>query len=246
MTKDLFSGHAGDYAAYRPTYPGELFQFIFQHCNDFYNAWDCGTGNGQVASYLADYFELVEATDISAEQLKHSIQRPNIRYQISKAEEPKFKNSLFDLITVGQAIHWFDIETFFKSCGAVGNPNSLVAIFGYSPVRVNKEIDGLLDTFYYNEIYTYWEAERRLIDDRYQGISFPFEEIKAPMFYSRLTWSLDEYEGYINTWSSVKKFIQVNGFNPVDKLVTQIKPLWNEPIQSVYFPVFLRLGRIKK
>ena len=34
------------------------------------NAWDCGTGNGQVAKILAGFFNEVQATDISQNQLE--------------------------------------------------------------------------------------------------------------------------------------------------------------------------------
>ena len=48
--KDYFSGHAKIYAAFRPTYPKELYDFIFKHTKNFDRAWDCATGNGRVAT----------------------------------------------------------------------------------------------------------------------------------------------------------------------------------------------------
>ncbi len=53
--KDLFSGHAANYVQYRPTYPPELFSWLINQVNDTTAAWDCGTGNGQVAAVLADF-----------------------------------------------------------------------------------------------------------------------------------------------------------------------------------------------
>ncbi len=54
------------YATFRPTYPKELYDFIFSYVKDFYIAWDAGTGNGQVARaiYPADLKKVI-ATDIS-------------------------------------------------------------------------------------------------------------------------------------------------------------------------------------
>ncbi|MEM7040277.1 MAG: SAM-dependent methyltransferase, partial [Bacteroidota bacterium] len=67
--KDNFSHASGNYAKFRPQYPADLYDFIFQHVPDFERAWDCGTGNGQAARALAERFARVEATDISANQL---------------------------------------------------------------------------------------------------------------------------------------------------------------------------------
>ena len=61
--KDRFSNHAKQYASFRPTYPTELYNFIFSHLDHFDIAWDAGTGNGQVAADIAKRFEKVLATE---------------------------------------------------------------------------------------------------------------------------------------------------------------------------------------
>lgn len=246
MAKDLFSGHAKEYAAFRPSYPEDMYQFIFSFCTSFECAWDCGTGNGQVASRLSKSFTHVDATDISEQQIREANRKTNINYHISAVESTMFPSERFDLITVAQAIHWFDIDRFYAECKRVGKESSVIAVFGYSLFRVNAEIDALTDEFYYDKINSFWEVERRIVDSQYKNIPFPFDEIQARSFQIELNWSLFELQGYLNTWSSVKKYIQTRGTNPADSLVSQIKPLWKESGQSVYFPVFLRLGRIKK
>ena len=110
--KDFFSGHSKLYATFRPTYPDDLYDFIFKHVQNFDSVWDCGTGNGQVARYLSTSFKKVYATDISQQQLDNAFQADNIIYSVSGAEQTNFTNNQFDLITVGQAMHWFDVERF--------------------------------------------------------------------------------------------------------------------------------------
>lgn len=246
MAKDLFSDHAKAYATFRPLYPQSLYDFIFSHVKDFGRAWDCGTGNGQVAQRLATRFRRVDATDISAKQLENAYKLDNVFYQISTAESAPFPEDSFDLISVGQAIHWFDRKKFYAECLKVGKQNSLLAVFGYSLVRGASEFNVLMDSFYYDEIYTYWEAERRIVDDQYQNMDFPFDAIPSPDFKISLEWTLPELQGYLNTWSAVQKYIKINGTNPVDHFIDRVKPLWKATRQSVYFPVFLNLGRIKK
>jgi hypothetical protein len=246
MAKDLFSDYANEYAAFRPTYPAALYEFIFKHLNQFDKAWDCGTGNGQVAHAISTNFKTVFATDISQTQIDRAIAKSNIIYQKCSAESTGFPVNSFDLITVGQAVHWFDRDKFYKECKRVGKQNSIIACFGYSPVRLNDTFDKLIDDFYYNKIFDYWETERSIVEDQYTNLPFPFIEIKTPGFAIELSWSLNEVEGYLNTWSSVKKFIKEKGFNPVIDLMEKIKPLWNTERQTINFPVFIRLGRIHK
>ncbi|SFF54277.1 hypothetical protein SAMN04488541_105220 [Thermoflexibacter ruber] len=67
--KDNFSIQSDKYAKFRPTYPSDLFAFLNENVQDKLNAWDCGTGNGQVAFELAKTFDNVFATGISHNKL---------------------------------------------------------------------------------------------------------------------------------------------------------------------------------
>lgn len=246
MSKDLFSGHAKQYAAFRPVYPPSLYAFIYQFVKQFNIAWDCGTGNGQVARVLADSFRHVHASDISARQLENATVAYNIDYHVMGVEQTDFPANTFDLITIGQAIHWFNREQFYKEVNRVSKVGGMIAAFGYNPVRFSPAFDEALNRFYYDVIYSYWDTERKVVEDQYRTITFPFEEIDTPVFKIELAWSLNDLHGYITTWSAVQNFIKKNKFNPADDFVAGIKSLWKKEKESVYFPVFLRLGRINK
>jgi len=243
QSKDRFSAHSKQYATFRPTYPKELYDFIFTHVKKFNNAWDCGTGNGQVARDLSSRFKNVFATDISEGQLANAYQANNIFY--SKAgETTNFPDQSIDLITVAQAIHWFDIPKFYEEVKRVAGPDALLAVWGYSLLNITPEIDELILHFYTQTVGPYWDVERKLIDQQYKTIPFPFVEIPAPEFKFSFDWTLNEFEGYINTWSSVQKYIKANQVNPVDELIKKIRPLWKNKRQRINFPLFLRLGKL--
>src|ERR1700730_15450197 len=114
MPKDLFSGHADQYAAARPHYPESLYKFLTDLVPEHQFAWDCATGSGQAAVALSQYFTKVLATDLSPQQLEHAIKKPNIEYKVMLAEHADLPDSCVDLVTVAQAVHWFDIEVFFQ------------------------------------------------------------------------------------------------------------------------------------
>jgi len=120
-------------------------------------------------------------------------------------------------------------------------------VVGYSRVKINDQIDNLITDFYTNIIGSYWDRERKYIDENYKTIPFPFDEIQTPNFVNSQNWTLEHLIGYLNTWSAVKHFIKKNNYNPIDKLQKDIEQLWsNELTKEVHFPLLLRIGRITK
>lgn len=47
--KGNFSSQSGNYFAFRPTYPKELYELLYLLVPDTKKAWGCGTGNRKVA-----------------------------------------------------------------------------------------------------------------------------------------------------------------------------------------------------
>ncbi|MEM1119348.1 MAG: class I SAM-dependent methyltransferase, partial [Bacteroidota bacterium] len=144
---DNFSTQAQTYQKFRPVYPQAVYDLLFSLVKKREQAWDCGTGNGQVAKVLAEHFKMVRATDISDQQLKSAAQKSNIHYSNQRAESTNFPDQTFDLITVAQAIHWFDFAAFYQEVKRVLKPNSILAIFGYGLLRI-EGINDQLDYFY--------------------------------------------------------------------------------------------------
>ena len=240
--KDLFSSHSPDYSRYRPSYPKELFSFLRKLCQNQDRAWDCGTGNGQVAGELSNFFEQVYATDISINQLSQAIQKENIHYFKQPAEKTSFSDGSFDLITVGQAVHWFDFDKFYTQVKRVLKKDAVIALFGYSLFRSDPETNEIIQNFYHNIIGPYWSPERRFLEERYQTIPFPFKEIEAPDFEMKQQWSFERLTGYLNTWSAVKSYEHEKGGNPVELIKNDLFKSFGE-VGPVNFPILLRVGR---
>jgi SAM-dependent methyltransferase len=243
--KDNFSAGSDKYAKYRPTYPAEFFEYLKSIVPVRKNAWDCGTGNGQVAYALAGIFDRVFATDISQAQIDNARQALNISYSVQPAEKTNFEDRQFDLIVVAQAIHWFDFEKFYAEVFRTAKENAVICVVGYGRIEITDQIDNIITAFYNNVIGPYWDKERKYIDEGYKTIPFPFKEIQAPNFVLRLNWTFDHLIGYLNTWSAVKHFIKGNGYNPVDKLQSELGPYWDQnQVMEVRFSLLLRVGQI--
>lgn len=245
--KDYFSTQANVYATFRPTYPETLYQFILQHLGKRHNAWDCGTGNGQVAAYLADHFENVYATDISQRQLDNAVRKSNIFYSLEGAEKTVIPDHSIDLITVGQAFHWFDRDAFYREVERVAQPEALLAVWGYSFLQIEPAIDKVIMNFYQNTVGPYWDDARRLVEEEYRSIAFPFEEIVAPKFFIKAEWTPAHLSGYLESWSATQKYMATIGSNPVVILMEEITRIWHpETTKEVRFPVFLKLFKVNK
>lgn len=242
--KDNFSKQSDLYARFRPGYPKQLFDFLLPLVPDKESAWDCGTGNGQLAVILSKYFKEVYATDISAAQITKAKKKKNIFYSVENAEETTLPGNKFDLITVAQAIHWFDFENFYRQVNWVLKRGGIIAAIGYDVFKINKEIDLLINEFYRKTTGPYWDKERKYIDDHYSTIPFLFKEIDAPNFSMNYHWEFEQVIGYLNTWSAVQHYIRKNNENPVEKFSLELKKVWGNVLKrKVSFPVFMRTAR---
>ena len=101
---DHFSGHSQEYGQFRPVYPEELFFHLSHEARQHNCAWDCATGTGQAAVYLAKYFKQVFATDASENQINQTTQNKNIHYSVAQAENSGLEANSIDLITVASML----------------------------------------------------------------------------------------------------------------------------------------------
>ncbi|MEO6537118.1 MAG: class I SAM-dependent methyltransferase [Ferruginibacter sp.] len=243
--KDNFSKQALRYSQYRPQYPNELFDFLTNTVSPKNLAWDCGTGNGQTAREIGKYFKEVYATDISEKQLTHASKAGNILYCVEPAEKTALKDKSVNLITISQALHWFNLPAFYKEVKRVGAPGAVIAAWAYGLLTITPAIDKIIKHYHFETLKDYWDEERKFVDDAYTNIPFPFNGIPHPQFYIKANWIIKDLEGYLSTWSALQKFIGVKNYNPLADLLQEIKPYWPESVfLPVVFPIHLKLGYV--
>ena len=249
MSTDLFSKQATTYSQFRPQYPQELYQFLAECCKEKELAWDCATGNGQAACDLAKYFKKMIATDISEKQISNATKAPNIEYLVLKAEEPlPVKNGSIDLITVAQAIHWFDLDIFYNEAKRVLKPGGIMATWAYafhSPIET--QIDKILYEFCLETLGPYWKENVKWVWNKYKDLKFPFEEIKTPVITMNVNWNLDDLLGYFRSWSATQLYIDQHHEDPTVKLKEKLIPLWgdSQKTKKLEWELALRVGKLK-
>lgn len=241
--KDNFSEQSSEYAQFRPGYPREVFRFIKKHLAAYDFAWDCGTGNGQVAAELSKFFGRVEATDISKEQLENAKKKENIHYSLQQAEKTDFPSQNFDLIISAQAAHWFDLPEFFKEVRRCLKPDGIVMLIGYGLFSSNEPTNEIIQHFYKEIIGPFWDPERKHLEEAYQSFDFPFAEIETPDFVQNYTWDIEHLLGYLRTWSAVKHYEKKKKKDPVALIEEELRKAFGEE-NSIRFPVFMRMGKL--
>lgn len=245
--KDYFSAHAAHYAQFRPHYPEALFAYLASIAPDRTLAWDCATGNGQAAVALAQHFHQVIATDASERQIESTEQHERVQYRVASAERSGLKDRSLDLITVAQALHWFDLPAFFVEAQRVLKADGVVAVWAYNLLTVAPEVDAVVNRFYRETTGPFWPPEREMIEAGYSTIEFPFEKTATPHFEMRASWTLEQLLGYLRTWSATQRFIGARGFDPVDSLGEELRPFWSEADEqrTVRWPLDVRVGRLR-
>jgi SAM-dependent methyltransferase len=239
---DHFSGHASDYAEYRPQYPEALYRFLTDNCQQHELAWDCATGNGQAALSLAGYFEHVVATDASAEQIVAAEAHLNISYFVAPAENSGIAAAFVDLVTVAQALHWFDTEAFFAEVTRIVKPGGLLAAWSYEKSSVDADIDPILDAIF-DEVEDYWPPERDIVMNRYRDIEFSWPEIEVPPISMIEDWKVEQMLGYCRTWSAARRYYVDRGVDPVAAHESELRNAWGEARRAVSWPLTIRVVR---
>lgn len=242
--EDHFSAQATGYALYRPTYPRSLFDFLASLVDSHELAWDCATGNGQAALGLADRFDCVIASDASAEQIANAFVRPRITYRVFSAEHPELADRSVDLITVAQALHWFDLDAFYSQAKRVLKPSGVIAAWCYQRCRTSTELDDVLDRLNFEVLKPYWPERVQYVNEHYRTIPFPFEELNAPEIAGETSWTLDQLIGYLSSWSAVQAFVREQGRNPLEDVLRELSAAWGpQPTRTFRWPFYLRVGR---
>lgn len=245
--QDYFSRASAGYAAYRPTYPPALVEYLAGLAPGRELALDCGCGTGQLSVLLAEHFSQVIATDASAKQIEQAQAHERVAYRVALAEESGLPPGCADLITVAQAAHWIDLERFYREVRRLARPHAAIALITYGILDVDEEIAAVVQRFYRDVIGPYWPPGRKHVEDGYRSFAFPFEEIvTSPKFAMTAAYTLREFLGYVATWSAFGQAAKVLGTGPAEEFREELSSSWGDAQRQrvIRWPISLRVGHV--
>ena len=235
------------YANFRPTYPESLAKALAEAAPSRGLAIDVGCGTGQLSALLADQFDAVVASDISADQIANATPHDRIAYHVAPAHQIPVEDASAHLITVAQAAHWLDLDPFYGEVCRVAAPGAVLALITYGVMNVEGPLADRFNHFYWEELKGHWPPERRHVENGYANLAFPFEPIELPELSIERTWSLEPFLGYLTTWSAVKAARKNGAGDTVDSFEADARSLWGDPstVYDIAWPLSLRLGRVQ-
>ncbi len=240
---DHFSRGSSDYAAFRPRYPAALFAWLAATSPGRELAWDCATGSGQAAIGLARHFARVVATDASEAQIQEAEPSGAIEYRVAPADASGLPAGTMDLVTVAQALHWLPLDGFYAEARRVLRSGGLLAAWGYSLPVVSPGVDRAVRTLHTDVVGPCWPPGREMVEARYAPLPFPFPEIDIPSFAIEQQMTRGAFEGYLRTWSAVRRFADSHHMDPLAMVLPDIHAAWSpDEVCAVRWPLFVRAG----
>ena len=241
--KDHFSRQAADYAKFRPRYPRALFEYLASIAPATGVAWDCATGSGQAAVELAEVFDRVIATDASEKQVANAEPHARVDYRVAPAEGSGLEAQSVDLVTVAQALHWFELDLFYDEVRRVLKAGGVFAAWAYKLAAISPQIDPVVKEYYSEIVGPYWPPERVLVE-KFEELPVPFPRVDAPPFEMVAEWSVENLLGYLRTWSATQRFMAAEKRDPMDEIEGELREVWGGKVRRVAWPLTVRVGRV--
>ena len=128
----------------------------------------------------------------------------------------------------------------------MGKPGGILAVWTYSFPIIEPEIDRWLEHFYWETLAGFWPERIHYLEERYETLPFPFEEIQPPNFEMGSTWGVDNLIGFLGSWSAVRKLVEAQGKAAFEEQVKALEGVWGENSnkRKIRWPLHFRIGKL--
>ncbi|XP_067136590.1 putative methyltransferase DDB_G0268948 [Centruroides vittatus] len=225
MAAGNFEGkeHVSFYVKYRPNPPEVITNKIIEYLGEkitspYRHVLDVGCGSGQSSLIWKPYFQRITGCDISAAQIEEANKSntfDNVNFIVCPSEDIPLADNSVDLLSVVTALHWFDIENFFKEAKRLLMNNGVLAVQSYH--RIFKVIfdtdektvlaNDFMKKLFFDNLRDYWSPKLELLDNEYRLVNFPFGDIvKHSGIKNRSKVAVDTLIGFLNSYSPYRAF----------------------------------------
>lgn len=246
QTQDHFSGVAQNYASFRPTYPPQLAaDLVAMAGGPTAVVYDIAAGSGQATLDLAAAAQRVFASDVAIKQIAALPAHPHIFPLVARAEASAVADQSIDLVTVAQAMHWFDVPAFQHEVRRILRPGGIIAVWSYALLSGTPAITAIINDLY-RETGPWWPADRRHVDTHYAELPFDFARVAYTPPPMTATFTLPRLLGYLSTWSGVQRYQKDQQRDPVAARQAEFAAAWDgDPLTAMpfHFDLTVLVGR---
>lgn len=131
---ELFSGRAENYREGRPSYPAEMLSYLYCECGFNENSViaDIGSGTGKLSKLLLERGSTVYCIEPNEDMRLVAEKELSVFDGFisvdGNAESTGLNDNSVDFITVAQAFHWFNPNTFRLECNRILKDNSKILL----------------------------------------------------------------------------------------------------------------------
>lgn len=217
--------HASIYAKFRPIPPSVITDQIMKYLGEkisppYQCVLDVGCGTGQSSLIWRPYFRNIIGCDVSPAQIEEANKRnqlENVKFIVSPSEKIPLPDNSAELISVVAALHWFDIEEFFKEAKRLLVKNGVLAVQSYhfeTMLKFNTDEKTqmgktLLKELFYDNIIEF--GAPKINEDELKSVNFPFSDVvRCSGIRSSVEVTLSSAIGFLISYSPYQKFKENN------------------------------------
>lgn len=241
--ESIFGKAAELYHRYRPGISLNSAKMIAAITPGHDLALDVATGTGQVAARLLPHFSHVIGIDHDPRLIAEALRHSTVDYRVGNALQLRVDSGSVDLLTVGNALHWFDQAAFWKEVERVLKPGGVLAVLQHKRTFTgSKEFDELVEKDLGEILRPYGDPRMCAGRKNFEMTRLPFPSGPAVRDFVAFTWALTDFKDYLGTMSQNILYREVHGEPPTKSLDDRLSEAWGEevPTRRVVFPYLLR------
>eukprot|EP00741_Cyanophora_paradoxa_P020778 tig00021312_g20057.t1 len=224
--------NAGDYRRFRPDYPPALYDELLAFAGLKRGevkpgslVVDVACGTGQATLELSRHFSRVIGLDVSVPQIEQAKAAAaeagvsNAEFLVSRAEElPSLPEASADVVTVAQAVHWFERPRFYKEAARVLKPGGTLALWSYDLIEITgpdpqtaERAQKVLKHFDDVTMGPYWEEGRKYVTERYASFELPadlYPSTHRALVHRPTAVTIRRLLQMLGTWSGLHRYRQ--------------------------------------
>lgn len=234
------------YFKYRPKLPLEHVKTIVGRLGRRPEFWlDVGCGPGTSTQQIVGHADRILGVDVSQTQVdvaNRTLKQESLSFVQGSCEKLPAEDCSVDVVTVVQAVHYFDLPAFFEEVDRVLKPGGILGLVSFSigPFCVDsptlkQAANCITDLF----IQSVLPEQAKLLSESYKNMELPYPDRRDDQVAMVTSWSLQDYLEVCMTFSQVNNKIRALGLSVEEGYghVTQMLReggMTEEDVKSVY------------